>query len=121
MNYYEKPFDPHRPYNILSREIIERIDFSHVKENIELFVDKCKGRNERALFDSFIKNNLEPLLPINISINIQHKLSHDLAGLQAVDLFCYGISRKHALNDRQWYQIFSRHITEEITWKAKLA
>lgn len=92
-------FEPHRLYNTLSREIIERIDFSNVKTNIELFVDKCKGRYERSVFDAYLKNNLEPLLPINLTMNIEHKFSHDIAGLQVVDLFCYGISRKHGLKD----------------------
>ena len=117
----EVTFEPHRLYNTLARKILERIDFSDVKTNIELFVDKCKGRYERSVFDAYLKNNLEPLLPINISINIEHKFSHDVSGLQAVDLFCYGISRKHSLQDTSWHTIFSDKIIEEVNWKAKVS
>lgn len=114
------PFEPHRLYNMLSREIIERIDFSNVQTNIELFVDKSKGRDERVVFDAYLKSNLEPVLPMNVAINIEHKLSHDIPGLQAVDLFCHGISRKHMLKDIDWYTVFSDRIIEEVNWRPKL-
>jgi 6-pyruvoyl-tetrahydropterin synthase len=111
--------EPHRLYNLLSREIIERVDFSILNDHVQLIVDKCKGKRERAIFDYFLKTNLESKLPINVSLNIVHELSHNNAGLQAVDLFCHGIVRKHAQSDISWYSEFSGKIIEEVRWKPK--
>lgn len=113
------PVEPHRLYNLLSREIMERVDFSFLDNNVQLIVDKCKGRHERSVFDYFLKTNLESKLPFNVSLNILHELSHNNAGLQSVDLFCHGIVRKHALSDVSWYSEFSDKIIEEIRWKPK--
>lgn len=113
-------FEPHRLYNLLSREILERLDFSALTGNVHLIVDKCKGKHERAVFDYYLKATLETKLPFNVSLTILHELSHNNAGLQAVDLFCHGIVRKHALNDVSWYSEFSNKIIDEIRWKPKL-
>lgn len=99
---------------------MERIDFSLLDNNIHLIVDKCKGRSERSVFDYFLKTNLESKLPLNVNINILHEQSHNNAGLQAVDLFCHGIVRKHALGDTSWYVEFSNKIVEEIKWEPKI-
>ena len=114
-----EPVNPHRLYNLLAREIIERVNFSILTEDIYLIVDKSKGGHERAIFDYYLKTHLEPKLPINISLRIFHEISHTNAGLQAVDLFCHGIVRKHSLNDHSWYSIFSEKIIEEIRWFPK--
>lgn len=111
--------EPHRLYNRLSREIIERLDFSALNDHVHLIVDKCKSKHERSQFDYFLKTNLESKLPLNVSLNILHELSHNNAGLQAIDLFCHGISRKHTLGDTEWYASFADKITEEIRWKGK--
>lgn len=111
--------EPHRLYNLLSREIMERVDFSFLNDHVHLIVDECKGKHERSVFDYFLKTNLESKLPIDVSLNILHESSHNNAGLQAVDLFCHGIVRKHALNDIGWYSEFSNKIIEEIRWKPK--
>jgi Protein of unknown function (DUF3800) len=112
--------ESHRLYNLLSREIMERVDFSSLNDHVQLIVDKCKGKHERSIFDYFLKTNLESKLPINVSLNILHELSHNNVGLQAVDIFCHGIVRKHALSDISWYSEFSNKIVEEIRWKPKL-
>ena len=108
-----------RLYNLLSREIIERVDFSNLSDHVNLIVDKCKGKRERAVFDYYLKTNLESKLPINVTLNIFHELSHNNAGLQAVDLFCHGVLRKHTLSEVGWYSTFSDKIIEEIRWKPK--
>ena len=64
--------EPHRLYNLLSREIIERINFSFLDDHVQLIVDKCKGKHERSLFDYFLVTNLESKLPINVSFAARH-------------------------------------------------
>jgi hypothetical protein len=111
--------EPHRLYNLLSMEIMDRVDFSSLDGHVQLIADKCKGKHERVIFDRLLKTNIESKLPINVSLNILHECSHKNPGLQAVDLFCYGIARKHALNDISWYSVFSDKIIDEIRWKPR--
>ncbi|STX81324.1 Uncharacterised protein [Legionella busanensis] len=90
------------------------MDFSFSDKHIQLIVDKCKGKREQSAFDCFLRTKLESKLPLNVSLNILHELSHNNFGLQAVDLFCYGIVLKHALSDLGWHEAFSSRIIEEI-------
>lgn len=47
----------------------------------------------------------------------QHELSHDNKGIQAVDMFCYGIFRKYEHHDTLWYDLFlpRLYLEKEIT------
>ena len=109
----------HKIYNFVAKEILDSVDFSAVTDQVNLYVDRCKGYQERSLFDAYIRSHLEVKLPFNIPFDIQHKQSQDLPGLQTVDLFCYGIVRKYAANDMSWYSVFSNQIKKEIFWKPK--
>ncbi|MBL4648057.1 MAG: DUF3800 domain-containing protein [Gammaproteobacteria bacterium] len=54
-------------------------------------------------------------MPLAANLNIEHERSHETYGIQAVDLFCWGIYRKYECNDLVWYNLFKdRIIAEEI-------
>jgi len=108
----------HRLYNIIAKDVLELIDFSDAKEVI-LFADSCKGSHERKIFDDYIRLHIEAKLPIKASLDITHDDSHETPGLQAVDLFCYGIVRKYAENDTLWYDFFSNRVLKDGLWKPK--
>ena len=55
-------------------------------------------------------NQLEALLPLNARLDIDHLGSHESAGLQAVDLFCWGIARKDGLGDKEWYEVYEEKV-----------
>lgn len=59
----------------------------------------------------YVVNNLEALLPLNTRLNIDHLGSHENVGLQAVDLFCWGIARKVGLGDAEWYAVFQDKVS----------
>lgn len=109
----------HRLYNTLSREIINGVDFSNLTANVKLIVDKSKGGYQRRIFDKYLKDNIEPKLPMNTSMYIVHERSDLSAGLQAVDLFCYGIVRKRFSSDSSWYSEYASKIKTEISWIPK--
>ena len=54
-----------------------------------------KNKDEIADFNQHLANQLEALLPLAVPLNIYHERSHENAGLQAVDLFCWGVFRKY--------------------------
>jgi hypothetical protein len=64
----------------------------------------------------YVANQLEALLPLNIPLNIYHERAHENAGLQAVDLFCWGIYKKCEMEDAEWYDIFREAIKFETEY-----
>ena len=41
-------------------------------------------------------------------MDIYHYLSHEDLGLQAVDMFCWGIFRKYERKDSSWFDLFGK-------------
>jgi len=109
------PVNKNRIYNVLTHRVLSFIDFQEINEHIHLIVDRCKSSKERETFNSYLQSNLEARLPIDRKLDITHGLSHDYAGLQAVDMFCYGIARKYAYSDTDRYDLFKHKVVcEEI-------
>ena len=79
-------------------------------------MDKCKNKEEIADFNQYLGNQLEAKLPLNIPLNIYHEDSSASAGLQAVDLFCWGIYRKYEHADLEWYRDFCARIRFETEY-----
>ena len=52
----------------------------------------------------------------DVPLNIYHERSQENAGLQAVDLFCWGIYRKVEHGDRAWYGVFGEKIMFETEY-----
>jgi len=100
-------------YNFLSRFLIERLPLATVTKNVELIVDSCKNRAERSDFNQYLCNQLQAMLPLNTAFHITHQHSTEAAGLQAVDLFCWGMFRKYELGDTAWYDVFRNKVEYE--------
>jgi len=49
----------------------------------------------------------------NAILNISHVTSHENPAIQAVDLFCWGIAKKHTLGEKSWYDCFKESIIFE--------
>lgn len=108
-----KPENKDRLYNIIAHTALEQIVFPKNVDFINLIVDRSKSKTEIQLFNNYIKQHLETQVPLKTTINITHEFSHSNAGLQAVDLFCWGISRKYEHHDTSWYDVFSKNIQPE--------
>lgn len=106
-----------RLYNILSKTVLEGIDIINHSNLVHLYMDRSKTTAEIQLFDMYIKSNLEILMPRNAKLNIEHLNSESNAGLQVVDMFCYGIARKYELGDNIWYNLFQNKIRKEIIYR----
>lgn len=105
-------------YNFLARFILERIDLRQASPAVTLVTDRCKDREEIRDFNQYVANQLEALLPLNIPLNIYHESSHENAGLQAVDLFCWGIFRKYEIRDAEWYDVYQDALAFETEYLA---
>lgn len=111
-----RPHSKKKLYNFLARFILEKIDLNSAAPAVTLVTDRCKNREEIRDFNSYVANQLEALLPLNVPLNIYHERSHDNQGLQAVDLFCWGIFRKYEKGDTEWYDIYREAIAFETEY-----
>ena len=100
-------------YNFLARFILEKVDMKDAGPAVNLIVDRFKNTEEIKDFNTYIVNQLEALLPLNIPLYITHELSQNNPGLQAVDLFCWGLFRRYEMGDAAWYQLFQPAIAFE--------
>lgn len=92
------------------------ISFKKFNETvIEFTVDKSKGKEEIKNFNSCVREEIMAKGISDNSLKINHCRSHEHHGLQACDLFSYGIFLKHEKQQSEWYQVFeSRILCEEI-------
>lgn len=104
-------------YNFLTKELLKTFRKKGANiETVNLVVDKCKDGDGRKDFDTYIKANLETSFPLETQIYITHEDSQSNAGLQAVDMFCWGIQRKDNCNDSRWYREFSGYVSRYIPY-----
>lgn len=101
----------HRIYNYITHSVLKQIPLYEAKTRIQLVADKCKGSREIRQFNQYITANLEGLVDPRVPVAIDHLPSHQDYGLQAVDLFAWGVHRKYEMNDSQWYELFSEKIS----------
>jgi hypothetical protein len=99
-----------RVYNWIVRLLLDEIDFSEIKDRIFLIIDKSKSKPQIVEFNKYIYRQLMAKIDPIIPLEIKHKDSCSDYGLNAVDLFSWGIFRKHERNDWEWYNIFKGKI-----------
>lgn len=97
-------------YNFLARFILEKVYFPEDLPMVSLIVDRCKNKEEIKDFNSYMVNQLEALLPLNARLAIDHLSSEENAGLQAVDMFCWGVARKDDLKETDWYDYYKKNV-----------
>lgn len=103
--------DKPRVYNYIARQVLDRIPFEkNDGARVELIIDKSMAKPEIAEFNGYIRQQLQGRLSPNIPLDIYHKLSHENCGLQAVDLFCWGLFQRHEKGNNDWFSIFSDRV-----------
>jgi hypothetical protein len=104
-------------YNFITKFLIEKIDFPQTTKTVNLVLDKCKNNKEIKDFNLYLETQLKSSLPnLDIILDINHKASHEIPELQAVDLFCWGIARKKSHHDTRWYDTFKDKIKLETVY-----
>jgi len=107
-------------YNFLARFLIEKLPIRQATANVRLVIDRSKNRNEINDFNAYVENHLQAILPLNTGLTIEHLTSHERAGLQVVDLFCWGIARKYERGDLAWYDLFKHMVKYEDEYLREL-
>lgn len=98
--------DKARIYNYVARLVMDRIPLERAGTRIYLIVDKSKARSEIEEFNAYIMRELKSRIDPKVPVDIFHHSSHENLGLQAVDMFCWGIFRKYEKRDSRWFSVF---------------
>ncbi len=102
-------------YNFLTKELLMTLRADDGKtQTVNLVVDRCKDSEDRKDFNAYIQANLETAFPLETAVYVTHEDSQANAGLQAVDMFCWGIQRKENDGEGAWYKQYSGHIAHLV-------
>ena len=102
--------DKERIYNYIARLTLERVEFKDAAVRVIITVDKSKSRSEILGFNEYIINQIKAFIDPIVPLDIYHALSQERPGLQAADMFAWGISRKYENGDCAWYDVFKTHV-----------
>lgn len=103
-----------RVYNFIARQVIDKIPFEKNKVNrVEFIIDKSKSKPEIEEFNSYIHSQIQGRLEPKITLDMYHWNSQENAGLQAADVFCWGIFQKYERRNIDWFEIFEKKIRFE--------
>lgn len=102
-----------RIYNHMTHQLLEKIHFSADNKQVNLIVDRSKDNFGIKEFNDYLYANLNMCLNLETALYITHDNSEKHKGIQAVDMFCYGIARKYEQEDESWYNLFKDKIAIE--------
>ena len=98
-----------RIYNWIAKKVLEQIPFEkNNNDRVELIIDKSMSKPEIIEFNSYIRRQLEARLNPKTPLDFYHWLSHETYGLQAADVFCWGIFQKYERIKTDWYEIYKK-------------
>jgi hypothetical protein len=103
-------------YNFLTKELLKSFMPPIGLSYVNVVVDESKGKADRKDFNSYIKTHLENTFSLNTQTYITHENSQNNPGLQAIDLFSYGIWKKESTGDDEWFRLFERRITNNMRY-----
>lgn len=85
--------DKHRIYNYISGLTFEQVPIEEAQTHVDMIIDKSKSRLQMQEFNSFLINQLQGRIDPFIPLNIYHRTSDQEYGLQATDMFSWGVFR----------------------------
>lgn len=104
--YQDLTVQKDRTYNWIARQVIDQIPFPKAAGTVQLIIDRSKSKPEIKEFNGYIKNQLKGILPPSTPLYIEHYKSHESPGLQAADLFCWGVFQKYERSNLEWYGLY---------------
>lgn len=93
-------------YNNIARRILEQLPLDAATDRVMLMLDRRKSQPDQRELNQYLSLQLREHLPRNIPLEIFPVASDESRGIQAVDLFCWGIYRKYEVGDLTWYHAF---------------
>lgn len=102
-----------RIYSYLARLALEKVNFDDAAIRVIMTVDKRGPDRETVRFNNYILSQIKGMIDPLVPLDIFHVPSQESYGLQAADLFAWGVQRKYEMRDRAWYEVFKEKIRTE--------
>ena len=99
-----------RVYNYVSRVLLEKIPLNQATTKVILVIDRSKSKPEISNFNSYIQSQLEARIQPTVPLDINHLDSCNNFGLQAADMFSYGVFQGHERRKWDWFNVFKEKI-----------
>lgn len=99
-----------RIYNYMANLALASVDLEDAAVRVVMTVDKSKQHKGIAEFNAYILNQIKARLHPLVPLDIVHVLSQESCGLQAADMFAWGIFRKYEKGDCAWYDVFKSRL-----------
>jgi hypothetical protein len=115
----ELPEEKHRIYNYISRQVLDAIPLEKAQTRIKLIIDKSKSKPQIQEFNSSVINQLQGRLDPKIPVDILHRSSVEEYGIQAADIFSWGIYRRYEYDDSEWFNKFSNRVQYDKEYPIK--
>lgn len=106
-------------YDEIAKCVFSQLTDIETAHYVDIVIDKSKNKDEINEFDAAILAAIKNRINTSAKLTIRHRSSHEELGLQAVDVFCSGLGRKHEKNDLTWYSEFSDKIVSETIYKSQ--
>jgi hypothetical protein len=107
-----------RVYNFLARKVVDEVPWPKADIRIVISIDRSQPPHEIQILNQSLLAHLEGKISPNVPLHIYHVNSQAAKGLQAVDMFAWGIFRRYERNDTAWYNCFSGKVKREIKFSA---
>lgn len=104
-------------YDDVAKRLLSQIKLLADSSHIQIIVDKSKTQSALKEFDHCISTMIRTYVSNSTLLTIHHRHSFADAGLQATDMFGWGIYRKYQRNDLEWYDVFRERIALEMKFK----
>ncbi|MEO0248146.1 MAG: DUF3800 domain-containing protein, partial [candidate division WOR-3 bacterium] len=101
---------PGRLYNYIARLLLERCPLDEAQQPVSVIVDRSKGSKAQRHFNEYLSIHLQAYLPLHTPLRFDHLPPEKSKGIQAVDIFSWGIFRKYEAQDTLWYDLFREKI-----------
>lgn len=99
-----------RLYNFVARLVLDQIPLESASTRVQFIIDKSKDKKGIGDFNNYVVSQLEGRIDPKVPLDIYHHRSHENLGIQAADLFSWGIFRSYEKNDFGWFEIFRERI-----------
>jgi hypothetical protein len=99
--------------------VLDAIPLEKAQTRIKLIIDKSKSKPQIQEFNSSVINQLQGRLDPKIPVDILHRSSVEEYGIQAVDIFSWGIYRRYEYGDSEWFNKFSNKVNYDKEYPLK--
>lgn len=106
-----------RLYGHLAQQLVSQLPLEDVREQVLFYLDRSLSHESRNTLNKALLYDLQSRLSPNVRVTIQHIDSQAYTGIQATDLFCWGIFRAYETNDKEWRDCYKHLIVFDQVFK----